>query len=124
MPVVLPGASFFLNMQHAPAKKMIDYGLPVALASNYNPGSCPSGDMKFMMSLACINMKLNTQQAINAATINGAYAMGISDTHGSIARGKVANLFITKAIPSLDFIPYAFNTQIIDTIILKGKKLS
>ncbi|MDR2586585.1 MAG: imidazolonepropionase [Prevotellaceae bacterium] len=121
MPVVLPGASFFLNMQHAPAKQMIDYGLPLAIASNYNPGSCPSGDMKFMMSLACINMKLNTQQAINAATINGAYAMDLSHSHGSISKGKVANLFITKPIPSLDSIPYSFNSQIIDTIILKGR---
>jgi len=124
MPVVLPGASFFLNMQHAPAKRMIDYGLPVALASNYNPGSCPSGDMKFMMSLACINLKMNPQEAINAVTLNGAYAMGISDTHGSIARGKVANIFITKPIPSYAFLPYAFNTPIIDTIILKGKIIS
>ena len=123
MPVVLPGASFFLQMHYAPAKKMIDYGLPVAIASNYNPGSCPSGDMKFMMSLASICMKLNTQQVINAATLNGAYAMGLSHSHGSFAKGKVANLFITKPIPSLDFIPYAFNSQIIDTIILKGKIL-
>lgn len=124
MPVVLPGASFFLNMQYAPAKKMIDYGLPVALASNYNPGSCPSGDMKFMMSLACIYMKLNTQQVINAATLNGASAMGLSQSHGSIAKGKTANLFITQALPSLDFIPYTFNSQIIHTIILKGKIIS
>ena len=121
MPVVLPGASFFLNMHYAPAKKMIEYGLPLALASNYNPGSCPSGDLKFMMSLASIHMKLNTQQVINAATLNGAYAMGLSHSHGSIAKGKVANLFLTKEIPSLDYIPYSFNTQIIDTIILKGK---
>ncbi|MCL1973886.1 MAG: imidazolonepropionase [Bacteroidetes bacterium] len=124
MPVALPGASFFLNMHYAPVKKMIDYGLPVALASNYNPGSCPSGDMKFILSLACIKMKLNTKQAINAATLNGAYAMGLSRSHGSIAKGKIANLFITQAIPSLDFIPYAFNAQIIDTIILKGKIIS
>jgi imidazolonepropionase len=120
MPVVLPGASFFLDMHYAPAKKMIDYGLPLAIASNYNPGSCPSGNMKFMMSLACIKMKLNTQQAIHAATINGAYAMGLHESHGSITKGKVANLFITKAIPSLDYIPYSFNTQIIDMVILKG----
>ena len=121
MPVVLPGASFFLDMRFAPAKRMIDWGLPLALASNYNPGSCPSGDMKFMMSLACIKLKLNTIQAIHAATLNAAYAMGISESHGTIAKGKVANLFITKEIPSLDFIPYAFNTSIIDTIILNGK---
>jgi len=121
MPVVLPGTSFFLDMPYAPAKEMIDFGLPVALASNYNPGSCPSGDMKFMMSLACIKMKLNTQQVINAATINGAYAMGLSHSYGSIARGKVANLLITKKIPSLDFIPYSFNTPVIDTVILEGK---
>jgi len=121
MPVALPGASFFLDMHYAPAKRMIDYGLPLAIASNYNPGSCPSGDMKFMMSLACIKMKLNTQQAIHAATLNGAYAMGISESHGTIAKGKVANLFITKEIPSIDFIPYAFNTSIIDKIIVNGK---
>ena len=124
MPVVLPGASFFLNMNYAPAKKMIEYGLPLALASNYNPGSCPSGDMKFMVSLACINMKLNTQQAIHAATINGAYAMGLSKSHGSIAKGKVANLFITEDISSLDVVPYAFNTPLINKIILKGKIIS
>jgi imidazolonepropionase len=121
MPVVLPGASFFLNMHYAPAKKMIEYGLPVALASNYNPGSCPSGDMKFMMSLASINMKLNTQQVIHAATINGAYAMGLSHTHGSIARGKAANVFITKPIPSYAFLPYAFHTPLVEQVILKGK---
>lgn len=121
MPVVLPGASFFLDMKYAPAKRMIAYGLPVALASNYNPGSCPSGDMRFMMSLGCIKMKLNTQEVINAATLNGAYGMGISEFHGTIARGKVANLFITKEIPSLDFIPYSFNTPIIETILLNGK---
>jgi imidazolonepropionase len=100
---------------------MIDYGLPLAIASNFNPGSCPSGDMKFMLSLACFHMKLNTPQAIHAATLNGAYAMGLSKSHGSITKGKTANLFISKAIPSIDFIPYAFNTNIIDTIILKGK---
>ena len=100
---------------------MIEAGLPVAMASDYNPGSSPSGNMKLVMSLGCIRLKMLPEEAINAVTINSAYAMGISDTHGSIARGKVANLFITKEIPSYSFLPYAFGSDLIDTIILKGK---
>ncbi|MEG0518367.1 MAG: imidazolonepropionase [Bacteroidales bacterium] len=118
---MLPGATFFLNMQYAPARKIVDYGIPVALASNYNPGSCPSGNMQFEMALACIAMKLTPAEAINACTINGAYAMGVEDELGSITRGKRANLFITKEIPSIDFIPYAFTTPFIDTVILNGE---
>jgi imidazolonepropionase len=118
---MLPGATFFLNMQYAPARKIVDYGIPVALASNYNPGSCPSGNMQFEMALACIAMKLTPAEAINACTINGAYAMGVEEELGSITKGKRANLFITKEIPSVDFIPYAFTTPFIDTIVLNGE---
>ena len=99
---------------------MIDAGLPVALASDYNPGSSPSGNMKLVMSLGCINLKMIPEEVINAVTINTAYAMGLSETHGSIAKGKVANLFITKDIPSYQYMPYAFGSDLIDTIILKG----
>ena len=121
MPTLLPGAAFFLGMDDAPARKMIDAGLPVALASDYNPGSSPSGNMKLIMSLACIKLRLLPEEVINAVTINSAYAMGLSETHGSIARGKVANLFITKDIPSYEFLPYAFGSDLIETVILKGK---
>ncbi len=120
MPTLLPGAAFFLGMIDPPVRKMIDAGLPVALATDFNPGSSPSGDMKFIMSLGCIKMKMLPEETINATTINGAYAMGISETHGSIARGKVANLFITKLIPTVEYFPYAYTTKLIDTIILNG----
>ncbi len=120
MPTALPGTSFFLNMPFAPARKMIEAGLPVAIASDYNPGSTPSGDMKFVVSLACIKMRLQPSEAINAATINGAYAMGVSDSYGSIAIGKVANFFITRPLPGIDFIPYAYTTPIIERTFLAG----
>jgi imidazolonepropionase len=121
MPTLLPGAAFFLGMIDPPVRKMIQAGLPVAMASDYNPGSSPSGDMKFIMSLGCIKMRMLPEEVINAVTINGAYAMGISDTHGSIAQGKVANVFITKPIPSYEFIPYSYTSRIVDTVILNGK---
>jgi imidazolonepropionase len=121
MPTLLPGAAFFLGMHNPPARKMIDAGLPVALASDYNPGSSPSGNMKLVMSLGCILLKMLPEEVINAVTLNSAYAMGISDTHGSIAKGKVANLFITKEIPSYQFMPYAYGSDLIDTVILKGE---
>lgn len=121
MPTVLPGTSFFLNMPYGKGRKMIDAGLGIAVASDYNPGSTPSGDMKFVVSLACIKMRLQPSEAFNAATINGAYAMGESTEYGSIARGKVANCFITHPIPSLDFIPYAYTSPIVRTVILGGK---
>jgi len=121
MPTLLPGAAFFLGMIDPPVRKMIQAGLPVAMASDYNPGSSPSGDMKFVMSLGCIKMRMLPEEVINAVTINGAYAMGISDTHGSIAKGKVANIFITKPIPSYEFIPYSYTSRIVDTVILNGK---
>lgn len=121
MPTLLPGAAFFLGMNYPPARKMIDSGLPVALASDYNPGSSPSGNMKFILSLATIKMKMTPEEAINAATINSAYAMGISDTHGSICVGKRANVLITKEIPSLYFLPYAYTSDLIDSVILGGR---
>ncbi|MDR0668162.1 MAG: imidazolonepropionase [Prevotellaceae bacterium] len=121
MPVLLPGSNFFLSQPYPPARAMIDAGLPVALASNYNPGSSPSGDMKFVLSLACIQMQMTPEEAIQAATLNGAYAMGLSDTHGSISRGKIANVFITKPVPTIEFIPYAFTSPLVDTLILNGQ---
>ncbi len=122
-PTALPGTSFFLNMPFAPARKMIEAGLGVSIASDYNPGSTPSGDMKFVVSLACIKMRLQPAEAFNAATINGAYAMGLSKDYGSIAVGKVANFYITRPIPSLDFIPYAYTTPIIEAVYLNGKQV-
>jgi len=121
MPTLLPGSAFFLGLPDPPVRKMINAGLPIALASDYNPGSSPSGNMKMIMSLGCIKLKMLPEEAINAVTINTAYAMGISGTHGSIARGKVANIFITKEIPSYEFMPYAFGSNLIETIILKGQ---
>lgn len=121
MPTTLPGTSFFLNMPNAKARQIIDAGLGVAVASDYNPGSTPSGDMKFVMSLACIKLRLLPNEAFNAATINGAYAMGQSKDYGSIAKGKVANFYITKPILSLDFIPYAYTTPIVNKVVLGGK---
>ena len=121
MPTLLPGSAFFLGMPDPPVRKMINAGLPVALASDYNPGSSPSGNMKLIMSLGCIRLRMLPEEVIHAVTINSAYAMGISETHGSIARGKVANVYITKEIPSYEFMPYAFGSNLIDTVILKGK---
>lgn len=123
MPTVLPGTSFFLNMPYGKCRKMIDAGLGIAIASDYNPGSTPSGDMKFVVSLACIKLRLLPNEAINAATINGAYAMGESAEYGSIAKGKVANFFITHPLPSLNFIPYAYTTPIIKTVVLNGEMM-
>jgi len=121
MPTLLPGSALFLGLPYPPARKMIDAGLPVALASDYNPGSSPSGNMKLIMSLGCIKLKMLPEEVINAVTINSAYAMGISETHGSIAKGKVANLFITKEIPSYNYFPYAYGSNLIDSVILKGQ---
>ncbi len=121
MPTILPGAALFLNLPYAPARKMISAGLPVAVASDYNPGSSPSGNMKLMMSLAMINHKMTAQETLNATTINTAYAMELSDKVGSIARGKIANLYITKEIPTIEFFPYSYGSDLIDTVILKGK---
>lgn len=121
MPTMLPGASFFLRMQYGKALDFINSGLGIALASDYNPGSSPCGDMRFVMSLGCIQMRLTPIQALNACTLNSAYAMGISDVAGSITAGKLANLNITKRIPSLTWIPYCYQTPFIDRVILRGR---
>ena len=121
IPVALPTCSYFLGINYAPARKIIDSGLPLAIASDYNPGSSPSGNMNFVVSTACIKMKLTSEEAINAATINGAYAMGISDKVGSITKGKIANLIITKEINSINEIPYSFGSGKISEVILAGK---
>jgi imidazolonepropionase len=120
MPVALPLCSYFLSIPYTPGREIIDAGLPLALASDYNPGSSPSGNMNFVVATACIKMRLTPEEAINAATINGAYAMGLSESHGSITRGKKANLIITKEIPSYGFLPYAFGSNTIDQVILNG----
>ena len=123
MPTLLPGTSFFLNMPYARGRHIIDEGLAVALATDCNPGSTPSSDMKFVVSLACIKMRLMPAEAINAATINTAAAMDVSNDFGSITRGKVANLIVTEPIPSIDFIPYAYTMPIIRRVILRGKEI-
>ncbi len=122
MPTALPSCSFFLSIPYAPVRKMIDVGLPVALATDYNPGSTPSGNMNLVVSLACIKMNMTPEEAINAATINAAYAMGLSKTHGSIAKGKVANLILTEPIPSYGFLPYSFGNDHIEKVFLKGEE--
>ena len=121
MPVALPSCSYFLSIPYTPGRDMIDAGLPLALATDYNPGSTPSGNMNFVVSSACIKMKLTPEEAINAATINGAYAMGVSNRYGSICRGKKANVMITKAIPSYAYLPYAFGENLIETVIINGQ---
>ena len=120
---LLPGSDFFLEMDYAPARRMIENGLTVAIASNYNPGSSPYGNMQFMMGLAALKLKMTTEEILNAVTINGAAAMGLSETHGSIARGKVANFIVTKKVPSLDFVSYAFTTPFIHRMFLKGNEI-
>ena len=120
MPTMLPGCSFFLGIPFGNAKGYIEAGLPVALASDYNPGSSPSGNMRFVMALGCIRMRLTPEQSFNACTINTAYAMGVSDTLGSITVGKKANLIITRPVPSLAFIPYSHQTPVIERVILNG----
>ena len=122
IPVVLPSCSFFLSIPYAPGRKFIDNGLALAIASDYNPGSSPSGNMNFVISTACIKMKITPEEAINAATINGAYAMNLSQKVGSITKGKFANFFISKEIPSFNFIPYNFGNSSIETVYTKGKK--
>ena len=120
MPTMLPGCAFFLGIGYPPARKMIDAGLAVALASDYNPGTAPSGNMRFVASLASIKMKMTPAEALNASTLNSACAMGESYDYGSITRGKVANFYLTKPLPSLAYMPYAHQTPIIKDIILKG----
>ncbi len=124
IPVVLPTCSYFLGIDYAPARKLIDAGLPLAIASDFNPGSSPSGNMNFVISTACTKMKLTTEEAINAATINGAYAMGLEDKVGSISKNKTANLTITNKINSIDEIPYNFGGNQIHKVILEGEIIS
>jgi len=123
MPTILPGTAFFLGLPYSPARKMIDAGLPVAMASDYNPGSSPSGNMKFIMSMACTKYKLLPEEALNATTINTAYAMGLSEQIGSIAIGKFANFIITEQMPSFEFFPYAFGSNLIDKVFVMGQKI-
>jgi imidazolonepropionase len=121
VPTLLPGSSLFLGLPDPPARKMIDAGLPVAMASDYNPGSSPSGNMKLIMSLGCMKLKMTPEEAFNAVTLNAACAMGISETHGSVTRGKAANLIVTKEMPSFSFFPYAYGSNLVDKVILKGE---
>ena len=119
---ILPSAAFFLGIAYQPARKMIDANLAIALASDYNPGSSPSGNMPFIMALACTQLKMTPEEAFNALTFNAAHAMELASELGSITIGKKANLIITKAIPSLAFIPYAFGSNLIDQVLINGKK--
>ena len=121
MPTTLPGAAFFLNLPFPPARKMIEAGLPVAIASDYNPGSAPSGNMPLMLSIACIKMRMKPEEAFNAATINTAYTMELLDSLGSITLGKIANLFLSKPMPSIAFMPYSFGSLLVEKVILNGK---
>ncbi len=121
MPTILPGCAFFLNLPLSPVRDMINAGLPIAIASDYNPGTSPSGNMQLMLSMACVRYKLLPEEAINATTLNTAYAMDLHYELGTIAKGKIANIFITKPIPSVDFMPYAFGENKVETVILKGK---
>ncbi|HLZ16365.1 MAG TPA: imidazolonepropionase [Cyclobacteriaceae bacterium] len=120
MPTTLPGAAFFLNLPFPPARKMIDEGLALAIASDFNPGSSPSGNMQLMLSLACIKMKMTPEEAVNAATINTAYALELSDVLGSITRGKKANIFITLPAPSIAYLPYHFGNNFVERVVLNG----
>ncbi len=123
MPVALPSCSYFISIPYTPARKMIDAGLPLALATDFNPGTTPSGNMNFVVATACIKMKMTPEEAINAATINGAYAMGISETNGSITIGKKANLIISKEVTSFYQLPYAFGTDLIEAVLIDGKNI-
>lgn len=124
MPVALPTCSYFISIPYTPARKMMAAGLPIALASDFNPGTTPSGNMNFVVATACIKMKMTPEEAINAATINGAYAMGVQNTHGSITKGKVANLMITKPIDSYYQIPYEFGSILIEDILIEGQLIT
>jgi imidazolonepropionase len=124
MPVALPSCSYFISIPYTPARKVISAGLPLALASDFNPGTSPSGNMNFVVATACIKMKMTPEEAINAATLNGAYAMGISETHGSITIGKKANLIITKPMNSFYELPYAFGSNLIEQVIVDGKVIA
>jgi len=121
MPTVLPGAAFFLGLPLSPVREMIQSGLPIAMASDFNPGSSPSGNMQFICSLACIKYKMLPEEAIHAVTLNSAYAMGLSEEMGSICVGKKANIFITKPISTYEFMPYAYGSNKVETVILNGQ---
>ncbi|GAA4279799.1 imidazolonepropionase [Gaetbulibacter aestuarii] len=123
MPVALPGCSYFLSIPYTPARKIIDTGLPLALATDYNPGSAPSGNMNFVVSTACVKMGMTPEEAINAATINGAYAMGLENQLGSITKGKFANFMITEPVNSYSFLPYSFGEDHVDSVYIKGHKI-
>ena len=123
MPVALPSCSYFISIPYTPARKIIDAGLPLALATDYNPGTTPSGNMSFVVATACIKMKMTPEEAINAATINAAYAMEVGNSHGSITKGKKASFIITKPIEHYAQIPYEFATNLIETVYLDGKKV-
>ena len=121
MPVLLPGCSFFLDIPYASAKKLIKNNIPFALASDFNPGSSPNGNMNFIVSLACNKLKISTEQAINAATLNGAYAMGVNEKCGSISKGKLANFIILKEMDSINDLVYYYNDNLIKNVIIKGQ---
>ena len=123
MPVALPSCSYFISIPYTPARRMLNAGLPLALATDFNPGTTPSGNMNFVVATACIKMKMTPEEAINAATINGAYAMGLEKTHGSITLGKKANIIISKEVTSFYQLPYCFGTDLIDSVIIEGKKM-
>ncbi|MBC3846501.1 imidazolonepropionase [Winogradskyella echinorum] len=123
IPVALPGCSYFLSIPYTPARQLIDAGLPLAIATDYNPGSAPSGNMNFVVSAACVKLRMTPEEAINAATINGAYAMGISNMYGSITRGKKANLIITKPLNHYSEIPYAFAHNPVEQVVINGQLL-
>ncbi|MEP2935173.1 MAG: imidazolonepropionase [Gilvibacter sp.] len=123
IPVALPGCSYFLSIPYTPSRQLIDAGLPLAIATDYNPGSAPNGNMNFVVAAACIKMRLTPEEAINAATINGAYAMGLEKTHGSITKGKAGSVIITKKMPSIGFMPYAFGSNMIDKVIINGTEI-
>ena len=124
MPVLLPGCSFFLGIDYANARNLLNNGIPFAIASDFNPGSCPTGNMNFIISLACNKLKITSEQAINAATLNGAYAMGVSKKTGSISKGKLANLLITEKIDSVDDLPYYFGENLIEKVLIRGEEIN
>ena len=121
---LLPAAAFFLRMSFPPARELLESGSAIALASDYNPGSSPTGNMNIVIALACIQMKLLPEEALNAATINGAFAMGFGHSLGSVTTGKLANLIITSPVPSLAYLPYSFGSNLIDKVIIQGRFIS
>jgi imidazolonepropionase len=121
MPTLLPGASFFLGMKYAPAREMIDAGLPVAMATDFNPGSSPSGNMQLIISMGCIKYRMLPEEVINAVTVNSAYAMDVNNELGSITKGKKANIIVTKEVPGYEYLPYAYGSNKVERVILNGE---